>query len=49
MYATHSPVVVDPAGRHQMRHRRRTVDEAHPVTQVCPASEDDLQCALWSS
>lgn len=46
MYATHSPVFIDPAGYHQIRRLCRAVDEQHPVTEVWQASEDDLCRAL---
>ncbi|MEU8848826.1 AAA family ATPase [Streptomyces sp. NPDC048564] len=46
MYATHSPVFIDPAGYHQIRRLCRAADEAHPVTQVWKASEDDLSRCL---
>ncbi|MFD3974367.1 ATP-dependent endonuclease [Streptomyces cyaneofuscatus] len=46
MYATHSPVFLDPAGYHQIRRLCRVVGEAHPVTQVRQASQDDLCRAL---
>ena len=41
MYATHSPVFIDPSGYHQIRRLRRA-DREHPVTEVYQASEDDL-------
>ncbi|MFD4667009.1 AAA family ATPase [Streptomyces halstedii] len=46
MYATHSPVFLDPTGYHQIRRLRRAVGEAHPVTEIRQASQDDLCRAL---
>ncbi|WP_037915886.1 ATP-dependent nuclease [Actinacidiphila yeochonensis] len=46
MYATHSPVFLDPAGYHQIRRLCRAAGEAHPVTEVRQASQDDLCQAL---
>lgn len=46
MYATHSPVFLDPAGYHQIRRLCRAVGEAHPVTEVRQASQEDLCRAL---
>ncbi|MFE1232695.1 ATP-dependent endonuclease [Streptomyces sp. NPDC058745] len=42
MYATHSPVFIDPSGYHQIRRLSRATDQAHPVTQVWQATEDKL-------
>lgn len=42
MYATHSPVFIDPSGYHQIRRLCRAADQEHPVTQVWQATEDDL-------
>ncbi|WP_405202792.1 ATP-dependent nuclease [[Kitasatospora] papulosa] len=46
MYATHSPVFLDPTGYHQIRRLRRALGEAHPVTEIRQASQDDLCRAL---
>ncbi|MET9891898.1 AAA family ATPase [Streptomyces sp. NPDC006465] len=46
MFATHSPVFIDPSGYHQIRRLCRAVDEEHPVTEVWQASEGDLCRAL---
>ncbi|WOX21227.1 ATP-dependent nuclease [Streptomyces solicathayae] len=42
MYATHSPVFIDPAGYHQIRRLSRDAGAAHPVTRVWQASEEEL-------
>lgn len=42
MYATHSPVFIDPAGYHQIRRLSRDSGVAHPVTRVWQASEEEL-------
>ncbi|MEV2233688.1 AAA family ATPase [Streptomyces phaeochromogenes] len=42
MYATHNPVFIDPSGYHQIRRLCRAADQAHPVTEVWQATEDDL-------
>lgn len=42
MYATHSPVFIDPAGYHQIRRLSRDAGVAHPITRVWKASEEEL-------
>lgn len=42
MYATHSPVFIDPAGYHQVRRLTRDVGTEHPVTRVRQVTEDGL-------
>ncbi|MET9968646.1 AAA family ATPase, partial [Streptomyces sp. NPDC006356] len=46
MYATHSPVFIDPSGYHQIRRLCRAADQAHPVTEVWQATEEELCRAL---
>ncbi|MFC9038010.1 ATP-dependent endonuclease [[Kitasatospora] papulosa] len=46
MYATHSPVFIDPEGYHQIRRLSREVVEAHPITRVWQASEAELCASL---
>ncbi|MFJ9700582.1 ATP-dependent nuclease, partial [Streptomyces fradiae] len=46
MYATHSPLFIDPEGYHQIRRLSRDAVEAHPVTRVWQASEAELCAAL---
>ena len=42
MYATHSPVFVDPRNYHEIRRLSRDPAEAHPVTRVRQVSEAEL-------
>ncbi|MET9373903.1 AAA family ATPase [Streptomyces sp. NPDC002992] len=42
MYATHSPVFIDPAGYHQVRRLTRDAGAEHPVTRVRQVTEDEL-------
>ncbi|MGW5674098.1 ATP-dependent nuclease [Streptomyces sp. NPDC003860] len=42
MYATHSPVFIDPTGYHQIRRLCRAADQEHPVTEVWQATEGEL-------
>ncbi|MEU4076347.1 ATP-dependent endonuclease [Streptomyces venezuelae] len=42
MYATHSPVFIDPAGYHQVRRLTRDAWAEHPVTRVRQVTEDEL-------
>ncbi|MGV9315534.1 ATP-dependent nuclease [Streptomyces sp. NPDC003691] len=42
MYATHSPVFIDPTGYHQIRRLCRASDQEHPATEVWQATEDEL-------
>ncbi|MEV5354583.1 AAA family ATPase [Streptomyces sp. NPDC052693] len=46
MYATHSPIFIDPSGYHQIRRLCRAPGQEHPVTEVWQASEDELCQAL---
>ncbi|MFJ1937950.1 ATP-dependent nuclease, partial [Kitasatospora sp. NPDC088160] len=46
MYATHSPVFIDPRNYHQIRRLSRDGGTGHPVTRVCQVSEGDLREAL---
>ncbi|MDR3080403.1 MAG: ATP-dependent endonuclease [Streptomyces sp.] len=46
MYATHSPVFIDPKGYHQIRRLCRATAVEHPVTEVWQATEDALCRAL---
>ncbi|MFI9765822.1 AAA family ATPase [Streptomyces sp. NPDC052415] len=46
MYATHSPIFIDPSGYHQIRRLCRASGQEHPVTDVWQASEDELCQAL---
>ncbi|MFS0695960.1 ATP-dependent nuclease [Streptomyces nitrosporeus] len=42
MYATHSPVFINPKGYHQIRRLCRAVGEEHPATEVWQATKEDL-------
>ncbi|WP_137992475.1 ATP-dependent nuclease [Streptomyces vilmorinianum] len=42
MYATHSPVFIDPVGYHQVRRLTRDAGTEHPVTRVRQVTEDEL-------
>lgn len=46
MYATHSPIFIDPNGYHQIRRLSRAPGHEHPVTEVWQATENDLCRAL---
>ncbi|MFE1359447.1 ATP-dependent nuclease [Streptomyces harbinensis] len=46
MYATHSPVFIDPKRYHQVRRLHRASGEGHPVTEIWRAREEDLCRAL---
>ncbi|MGW6978835.1 ATP-dependent nuclease [Streptomyces sp. NPDC054932] len=42
MYATHSPVFIDPARHHQVRRLTRDAGAEYPVTRVRQVTEDEL-------